>query len=104
LIPIRKCWPVVDGLVQEPGDVIVIEGVDGGLALPGTGDQAKVAEHAQLMGDRGVLHADVGRELGDRAGLAAQPGQDQQPARGSQRLQVCATEAAEAASSSAGGA
>jgi len=37
---------VVDGLVQEPGDVIVIEGVDGGLALPGTGDQAKVAEHA----------------------------------------------------------
>jgi hypothetical protein len=77
---------VVDGFVQEPGDVIVVEGVNGGLALPRTGDQTEVAEQAQLVGNRGVFHADVGRELGDRTGLAAQPGQDQQPAGGSQRL------------------
>src|SRR5579862_3757829 len=69
---------VVDGLVEEPGDVVVVEGVDGGPAVPGARNEAEVAEHPELVGHRGLLHADVGGEPGDRAGLAAQPGQDQQ--------------------------
>jgi hypothetical protein len=42
--------------------------------------EAGVSEHAELVRDRGLLHADVGGEPGDSAGLAAQPGQDRRGA------------------------
>jgi hypothetical protein len=78
---------VVDGLVQEHRHVVVIQTVDGALAGPGAGDQAEVAQQAQLVGDRGLLHADRLGQAGHRAGRLAQPGEDQQAARGGQGLQ-----------------
>lgn len=40
---------VVDGLVEEDGDVVVVECVDGLAALPLPDDEAELAEHAQLV-------------------------------------------------------
>jgi hypothetical protein len=78
---------VVDGLVQEHRHVVVIQAVDDALAGPGAGDQAEVAQQAQLVGDRGLLHPDRLGQAGHRARRLAQPGQDQQPAGGGQGLQ-----------------
>src|ERR1700726_3845131 len=47
---------VVDGLVQQRGDVVVVQGVDDVLARAGAGDQAEVAQQAQLVGAGGQLH------------------------------------------------
>jgi hypothetical protein len=78
---------VVDGLVQEHCHVVVIQAVDDALAGPGAGDQAEVAQQAQLVGDRGLLHADRLGQAGHAARRLAQPGEDQQPAGRGQGLQ-----------------
>ena len=51
---------VTDGLVQQYGDAVVVQGVDGGLAVAGVGDQAEMAQQPQLVGDRGAFHGNVG--------------------------------------------
>ena len=43
---------VVDGFVQQHRDVIVEQGIRHGAAASVAGDQAEVAEHPQLVGDR----------------------------------------------------
>ena len=41
---------VVDGLVEQFGDVVVVQGVDDGPAVALAGDQAEVAQQPQLVG------------------------------------------------------
>jgi hypothetical protein len=84
--PEAKMLAVVDRLIKQPGDVIVVQGVDGGLAVPGADDKAEVPKQAELMGHGGLFHTDIGGEPGHGAGLAAQPRQDKQPAWRRQRL------------------
>ena len=78
---------VVEGLVEEFGDVVVVEGVDDRAAVALAGDQAEVAQQAELVGAGGLFHADGVGEVGDRAGAFLEPGQDQQPGRGGQGLE-----------------
>jgi hypothetical protein len=40
---------VVDGLVEELGDVVVVEAVDDASALTATGDQAEGAQEQKLV-------------------------------------------------------
>ena len=56
---------VVDRLVEELGDVVVVEGVHDAAAVPLPFDQAEVAQQAQLVRDRGLLHAGVRRQFAD---------------------------------------
>ncbi len=43
---------VVDGLVEQLGDVVVVEGVDNAAAVTLSVDEAEVAQHPQLVRDR----------------------------------------------------
>jgi hypothetical protein len=93
---------VVDGLVQEHGDVVVIQAVDDALAGAAAGDQAEVAQQPQLVGDRRLLHADSHGKLGDRARALAQPGVRISSRLGAARAcRVVATLAADSASMNA---
>jgi hypothetical protein len=78
---------VVERLVEEFGDVVVVQGVDDGAALAGTGDQTEGAQDPELVGAGGLFHADGGGQFGGRAGAFAQPGEDQQPGGGGQGLE-----------------
>jgi hypothetical protein len=84
--PEAKMLAVVDRLIEQPGDVIVVQGVDGGFAVPAADDKAEVPKQAELMGHGGLFHADIGGKPGHGAGLAAQPREDKQPARRRQCL------------------
>ena len=71
---------------------------------PGAGDQAEVAQEAQLVGDRRLLHPDrVGQAGHAEQRRLAQSGQDQQPAGVARACRVTATFAAASASSRAAG-
>lgn len=78
---------VVDGLIEQLANVAVVEGVDNGPPGPVAVDQTEVTEKAQLVGHGGLLHIDRGRQLADRAGAVAEPGEDLKPARRCQRLE-----------------
>ena len=67
---------VKDGLVEQFGDVGIVESVDDVLALALTDDEAEVAQLAQLVGDGRGLHADSLGELADRARAFLQPSED----------------------------
>jgi hypothetical protein len=58
---------VVDGLVEQHGDVVVVELVDDALAGAGTGDQSEGAQQSQLVGHGRGLHTDGVGELMNRA-------------------------------------
>jgi GT2 family glycosyltransferase len=51
---------VAEGLVEEFGDMVVVQGVDHTAPPAGAGDQAEGAQDPQLMGAGGLLHADGG--------------------------------------------
>ena len=78
---------VVDGLVEELGDVVVVEAVDDTTAVALPGDEAEGAQEAELVGDGGLFHADGGGEFGDRVRGVAQGGEDQQSGGGGQCLE-----------------
>ncbi len=67
---------VVEGLVEEFGDVVVVEGVDDRAPLTFACDQSEVAQQAELVGAGGCFHADGFREVTDRARAFLEPGQD----------------------------
>jgi len=54
---------VVQRLIQEVGNVRVMERVDDAAAAPLADDEPQVTEQAQLVGDRRSLHTD---RLGER--------------------------------------
>ena len=64
---------VVGRLLQQNPDVAVMERVEHIAAAPLTNNQTQVAQDAQLMRDRRLLHSDRIRQLVHRAGAFAQP-------------------------------
>ena len=67
---------VVDGLLEKDADVRVVEGVDDAAPAPLADHETKMAEHAELMRDRRLLHADRLRERVHRARRLAQAGEN----------------------------
>ena len=57
---------VRDDLLEQVGDVVVVELVDDLAAVALAGDEPEVAQQPQLVRDRRALHADRLRELVDR--------------------------------------
>jgi len=58
-------FDVVDGLVEQVGDVVVVERVDGMSSLTLADDEVEVAEDAELVRDGGLLHLDRLCEFAD---------------------------------------
>ncbi|OLT21079.1 hypothetical protein BJF79_46990 [Actinomadura sp. CNU-125] len=54
--PESQVFDVVDGLVEQFGDVVVVQGVDHRRSQAGAGDQAEVAQQPQMMGAGRLLH------------------------------------------------
>ena len=79
---------VPEHLLEQLGDVVVVELVDDAAAGALADDEAEVAEHAELVRDRRRVHPDGGRDLGDRRGAVVQAGEDPQPARRGERLEA----------------
>ncbi len=69
---------VVHGLVEELGDVVVVQAVDDPAALPRAGDQTQRAQQPQLVRDRRLFHADGFGQLRHAARALAEAGQDHQ--------------------------
>jgi len=63
---------VGDGLLEQLGDVVVVEVVDDLTTVAPPDDEAQVTQDAQLVGDRRALHADVSSQLVDPAGAGGQ--------------------------------
>ena len=63
---------VGDRLVEEVGDVRVVERVHDLAAVPLADHETELAEEAELVRDRGLLHPDRGCKLTDRARRVAQ--------------------------------
>ena len=57
---------VVEGLLEQFVDVVVVERVDDRAAAALAGDQAEVAQQAQLVGTGGLFHAHGVGEFGRR--------------------------------------
>ncbi len=70
---------VIEGLIEEFGDVVVVEGVDDRASVAFAGDQAEVAQQAELVGAGGGFHADGVGEVAHRARAFLESGQDVQP-------------------------
>ena len=81
-----QVFEVVGGVVEQIGDVRVVQGVDDLPPAPLADDEAKVTQQAQLVRDRGQLHPNRRRKLPDRMGRLAQASEDQDPARRRERL------------------
>lgn len=62
---------VEQGLVKELGDVVVVERVDNGASVAFAGDQAQVAQQAQLVGAGGGFHVRVGAAVAALGSLLA---------------------------------
>ena len=77
---------VMDGLVQELGDVGVVQAVHDPAAVPMADDETEGPQQAQLVGDRRLFHADRGGELRDRMRATPEPAEDQQAGRSGQGL------------------
>ena len=58
-----QVFDVEDGLVEQVGDVRIVEGVDDAAAVPFADHEPEVSEDAQLLGDGGAFHLDGGGEL-----------------------------------------
>lgn len=67
---------VKDRLIEQLGDVRVVQVVDDAFAASLADDKAKVAQLPELMGDGRGLHADGVGELADRAGPLFQAPED----------------------------
>jgi hypothetical protein len=66
--------------------MVVVQAVDHLTAAALAHHQAQVAQDAQLLGHRRLLHLDVAGELADRAGADRQAAEDPHPARGGECL------------------
>lgn len=77
---------VEDCLVEQIGNVGVVEGVHDVSAAPLADNEAEMSQHPKLMRDRRLLHRDGRGELTDRAGRLPKPTENTDPARCRQRL------------------
>jgi hypothetical protein len=77
---------VEDCLVEQVGNVGVVQRVDNLSAAPLADNEAEMSQHPKLMRDRRLLHRDGRRELTDRAGRLPKPTENTDPARCRQRL------------------
>ena len=77
---------MTDSLIDQLGDMHVIQRVHDPPALTLTDDQADIPQQPQLMRDSGLLHPDRVDELRDRMRALAQLREDQHPARRRQPL------------------
>jgi hypothetical protein len=75
-----------DRLGEQDAYVVVVQGVDGLSASALPDDEPQVPEHAQLLGDRRLLHLDVARQLRDGARAGAEAAEDPHAAGCSERL------------------
>jgi hypothetical protein len=62
-----EVFDVVDGLVEQVGDVRVVEGVDDAAAASFADYEAEVPKDAQLLGDGGPFHPDGIRQFANGA-------------------------------------
>ena len=79
---------VPEHLLEQVGDVVVVELVDHAAAGALPDDQAEVAQDAELVGDRRGVHPDGGRDLRHRRGAVVEAREDPQPARRGERLEA----------------
>ena len=77
---------VVDGLVEQVGDVGVVERVDDGPSAAVADDEAEMAEDAELVGDGRLFHLDRVGELADGSRRFAEAAEDADTARRRERL------------------
>ena len=81
---------VADRLIEQLGDMRVVQRVDDPPPLTLTDDQTDVPQQPQLMRHSGLLHPDRDHELGHRMRTLTQLREDQHPARRRQPLhRVC---------------
>lgn len=67
---------VEERLVEEFGDMVVVERVDDRAAVAFAGHEAEVAQQAQLVGAGGGFHTGGVGEVADGAGAFLEAGQD----------------------------
>ena len=60
-----------DGLGEQYPHVVVMQRVDDLAALALAHHESQIAQHPQLLGDRGLTHLDVVRQLAHRARASA---------------------------------
>ena len=77
---------VKDGLVEQLGDVLVVECVDHATPSALADDEAEVAQLAELMGYGRWLQPDRGGKLAHRARPVSEPPEDLHAARCGQNL------------------
>jgi hypothetical protein len=70
---------VLKSLLEEPDDVLIVEGVVDKPAGPAWPDEAMIAQQAQLMRDGGFAEADVSRDVRDAHLRARQGVEDADP-------------------------
>jgi hypothetical protein len=73
---------VAERLVDERGDVRVVQAVHNVASGPGADDESKVPEHPQLVGHRRLLHLQGCPQLPDSARVDPQQSEDADPAGG----------------------
>src|SRR5205085_2269148 len=81
-----KVFDVIDGLVEQVGNVGVVKGVDDGAAASFADYKTEVAEYAELLRHRRPFHRHRLGELADRAWSLAEAAEDADAARGRERL------------------
>ncbi len=69
-----------DSLVEQVGDMRVVQRVDDLATVPLADHETELAEEAELVRHRRLLHPDRSSKLTDRARRAAQPSEDQHAA------------------------
>ncbi len=79
-------FDVVDGFLEQDGDVCVVECVDDPAAASLPDDEAEMAEQAKLVGDGRWLHADRFGEVVDRPRRVAELGENAHAAGRRERL------------------
>ena len=84
--PETEVLGVRDRLGQQQAHVVVVQRVDHLAPLTLADDEPQVTEHAQLLGDGRLPHADGLGELADRTRAGRQPAEDPHPAGRRQRL------------------
>lgn len=77
---------VGERLLQEIGDVRVVQGVEDVAPAALANDEPEMAQHPQLVGDRGLLHLQRVGQLTDAAGAVDQAREDLDPAARRERL------------------
>jgi hypothetical protein len=78
---------VVDGVGDDVRHVLVGQGVDGLSPLAFDRDQARPAQHPQMLGDQWLAHPEPLHQFMDEPGLPSQLGHDRQPGRSGQHPQ-----------------